>query len=91
MPKQQTYKEALVTALKSLDEAQGYILEGAVNIAMVGPYKELGRLHEPGEVLDINADMLRDTGDQNIDLILELADALEAVKEKISNINALNL
>ena len=53
MSKQQTYKEALLSALECLEEAQGHALSGVLNIAFAGGYKELGRLYDVGEILEI--------------------------------------
>ncbi len=89
MSKQQTYKEAVITALECLDEAEGHVMSAVLNIAFAGEYKELGRLYEIGEILEIEPAMFEDTGDANIDLILKLVYEINSVKESIRNLNGL--
>jgi hypothetical protein len=89
MAKQQTYKEALKSALECLEEAEGHTLSAILNIAFAGEYKELGRLYEVGEILQVEPAMFEDTGDGNIDLILKLIYEINSVKESIRNLNRL--
>jgi len=91
MAKQQTIKEALQTALECLDEAEGHAMSAVLNIAFAGEYKELGRLYEIGEILEIEPAMFEDTGDANIDLVLKLVYEINSVKESIRNLNGLAL
>lgn len=90
MSKFQTYKEALVESIQCLDDAEGHANSAILNIAFAGPYKELGRLHEVGEIFDMDPGMFRDTGDINIDAILRLVETIQQVKESIRNINGLD-
>jgi hypothetical protein len=89
MAKQQTYKQALQTALECLNDAEGHAMSAVLNIAFAGEYKELGRLYEIGEILDVEPAMFQDTGDANIDLILKLVYEIYSVKESIRNLNGL--
>jgi hypothetical protein len=89
MPSHQTYKEALQTALEYLDDAEGHAMAGVLSIAFAGVYKELGRLYEVGEILEMEPAAFNDTGDANIDLILKLVHHINLVKESIRNLNAL--
>ena len=89
MAKQQTYKEALESALECLEEAEGHTMSAILNIAFAGEYKELGRLYEIGEILEIEPAMFEETGDANIDLILKLVREINGVKESIRNLNGL--
>ena len=85
----QSYKEALITSLQCLEHAEGHAMSAVLNIAFAGPHKELGRLHEIGEILNMEPDMFRDTGDVNIDKILQLIDHIQQVKDAIKNISGL--
>lgn len=60
-----------------------------LNIAFAGEYKELGRLYEVGEMLQIEPEAFEDTGDANIDLILKIIYQIDSVKESIRNFNGL--
>jgi hypothetical protein len=87
MHMQQTYKQALKSALECLDEAEGHAMSGMLNIAFAGAYKELGRLYEEGEILEVEPGMFEDTEDANIDLILKLVSHINSVKESLRNLN----
>ena len=89
MSQHQSYKEALITSLECLEDAEGHAMSAVLNIAFAGPHKELGRLHEIGEILNMEPDMFRDTGDVNIDKILQLIDHIQQVKDAIKNISGL--
>ncbi len=89
MEKQQTYKEALETAVQCLDDAEGHAMSGVLNIAFAGEYKELGRLYDVGEILEIEPAMFEDTEDTNIDLLLKLVYEINSVKETLCNLNGL--
>lgn len=91
MSKHQTYKEALITALKCLEEAEGHAMSGVLNIAMSGEYKRLGRLYEVGEILEVEPSMFEDTGDPNIELILKVVALIQEVKASICNLNSLDV
>ena len=89
MSQHQTYKEALLSAIQCLDDAEGHAMSAILNVAFAGPDKELGRLYDLGEIFEMEPAMFRDTGDINIDAILKLVESIQQVKESIKNINAL--
>jgi hypothetical protein len=60
------------SALDCLDYAAGHAMSAVLNIAFAGQYKELGRLYEQGQILQVEPEMFEDMGDVNIDLILTL-------------------
>ena len=89
MSQHQSYKEALVSAIQCLDDAEGHAMSAVLNIAFAGPHQELGRLYEIGEVFEMEPAMFRDTGDINIDAILKLVESIQQVKESIRNLHGL--
>lgn len=89
MSQHQNYSEALITSLECLEDAEGHAMSAVLNIAFAGPHKELGRLYELGEILNFEPDMFRDTGDVNIDKLLQLVDHIQQVKDSIKNLNGL--
>ncbi len=89
MSQHQTYNEALLSALDCLEDSEGHAMSAVLNIALARPYKELGRLHEVGEIFEVVPDMFRDTGDNNIDMVLKVVDSIIELKETIRNLNAL--
>ena len=60
-----------------------------LNIAFAGEYKELGRLYEDGETLQIEPAVFEDSGDVNIDLILKVIYQVDLVKACIRILNGL--
>ncbi|WP_018616364.1 hypothetical protein [Segetibacter koreensis] len=89
MSKHQTYKESLLSALDCLDDAAGHAISAVLNIAFAGQYKELGRLYEQGEILQVEPEMFEDIGDVNIDLILKLIVNINETKASIRNLNSM--
>ena len=89
MSQHQTYKEALLSSIQCLDDAEGHAMSAVLNIAFAGPHKQLGRLYEIGEVFEMEPAMFRNTGDINIDAILKLLESIQQVKDSIKNLNGL--
>ncbi|MDQ6608424.1 MAG: hypothetical protein M3Y85_01220 [Bacteroidota bacterium] len=89
MLKHQTYKEALLTAIDCLEDAEGHAMSAVLNIAFAGQYKELGRLYEEGELLNVEPAMFEDTGDLNINIILKVVRVINETKASIRNMNDL--
>ncbi len=89
MSVQQIYKEAQLSALQCLDDAEGHANSALLNIAFAGPHKELGKLYEIGKIFDMQPSMFADTGDKNINIILQLIEAIQQAKERIKNLNGL--
>ena len=84
-----TYKESLTNAIDCLDEAEGHAVAAATNIALAGPYRELGSLFEVGEMFEFDPAMFEDTGDANIDIVLKVVADIAQAKESIRNLNSL--
>ena len=87
----QTYRESLLTALDCLEEAEGHAMAAILNIAFSGPYQELGKLYDVGEILDVDYLMFEGTEDSNIDLVIQLVKKIQRTRETIRNINALEM
>ena len=62
-----------------------------LNIAFSGPYQELGKLYDVGEILDVDYLMFEGTEDSNIDLVIQLVKKIQRTRETIRNINALEM
>ena len=89
MRKTQNYRAALQTAVENCQDASGHALAGVLCIAFASKYRELGRLYEDGERLQVDPGMFVDTGDTNIDLILKVVNDIDALIETLININGL--
>ena len=59
MAKQQTYKEALESALECLEEAEGHTMSAILNIAFAGEYKELEGYMRSEKYWKLNLQCLR--------------------------------
>jgi hypothetical protein len=63
------------------DDLQGLV----VNLATAGKWKEWSDKIPDGETFEFTEEMLKDTGDSNVDSIAGLLDELIRVKKKIKN------
>jgi hypothetical protein len=91
MPRPQNYKDAITDALESMDEAAIHTFTAVVAVAMAGPYKEISGLHEIGEIMQLEPDMFRNTGDINIDTILKVMDCIQEARATLINLNGITL
>ena len=89
MSDEQTYNDALLSALQCLDDAEGHVNSAILNIAFAGPHQKLGKLYEIGETFVMQSSMFADTGDNNINIILPLIEAIQNAKKHIMNLNGL--
>lgn len=87
----ENYKESLYDAVRVLHNAEQEVFTAMVNIGFAGEYSEISKLHEPGEILDLELAMFEDTGDANLDKMVDLVKAMAGVKESLINLNALDI
>jgi hypothetical protein len=85
------YNTTLEEAAKVLNEAENMIFTAIVNVGFAGEYLDISQLHEEGEVLNLELPMFEDTDDQNLTLLAELVKEIVAVKERLINLNRLQI
>ena len=77
------YKKALSKLIKQLNSLSDKIRDNLFNLACQGKWKEWDKTQPLGTEFYVDEEMLRNTGDKNIDLLWEVLDKIEDVKEKI--------
>ena len=77
------YQEKLSEILEQVTEISTVIYENLFALACMGKWKEWDDQQPVGAKIFVDEDMIRNTGDKNIDLLLEIWDKIEEVKEEI--------
>jgi hypothetical protein len=85
------YKEWLEDAVHTLQNAENEVFTAMVNVGFSGVYKDISRVHEPGDIINMELAMFEDTDDQNLELLVGLVKKIAEVKESLININALEI
>ena len=79
------YQATLSTLINQVNSISKEIHENLFDLACQGKWKEWDKNQPLGTTLYVDDDMLRNTGDKNIDLLWEVLDKITEVKEKIQN------
>ena len=77
------YKEILSSIIDSVNKFSEEIYENLFDLACAGKWKEWSDKQTEGTIFNVTEDMLRNTGDKNIDLLWEVLDKIEEMKGKI--------
>ncbi len=85
------YREALEEAVRTLHKVEIELFTAMVNVGFKGPYDDLSKLHEVGEVINLEVAMFEETGDHNVDLLIGALKNVAKVKQEIVNINAIDI
>jgi len=85
------YKQWLEDAVRTLQNAENDIFTAMVNVGFSGVYKDISRVHEPGDVINMELAMFEDTDDQNLDLLVEAVKSVAAIKQRLMNLNGIEL
>jgi hypothetical protein len=85
------YKQWLEDAVHTLQNAENEIFTAMVNVGFSGVYKDISRVHEPGDVINMELAMFEDTDDQNLDFLVEAVRKITEIKESLINLNALEI
>jgi hypothetical protein len=56
-----------------------------INLATKGKWKEWDEKQSEGAIFHFTEEMLRDTGDENVDALCELTDKIVEVRNKLKN------
>lgn len=79
------YRAVLTNTIEKLDNINADLHSLIVNLATAGKWKKWSDNISEGEVFYFTEEMLKDTGDNNVDGIAELLDEVIKLKEKIEN------
>lgn len=85
------YREALEEAVRTLHGAERHLFTALVNVGFKGTYADISRLHEVGEVLDLELAMFEGTGDSNLDALAEAVKQVARTKQSLIRLNALQV
>ena len=85
------YKQWLEDAVHTLQNAENEVFTAMVNVAFSGVYKDISRVHEPGDVINMELAMFEETDDQNLDLLVDAVKKIAEIKESLINLNALEV
>jgi len=77
------YQKTLSKLMNQVNTLSDEIHKKLFNLACQGKWKEWDKNQPIGTTFYVDEDMLRSTGDKNIDLFWEILDKIEEVKEKI--------
>ena len=83
------YRHCLEEAVQALDEMESKLFTAMVNLGFKGVYAELDGVHEVGEVVHFELAMFEDTGDTNLESLVELIRQVEITKTRMINLNGL--
>ena len=87
----QDYKETIEDAIRTLHEAEIEIFTSMVNVGFKGAYDEISKLHEVGEILNLEIAMFENTGDTNLDALVKIVKEISRTKHHLININGLDI
>jgi hypothetical protein len=85
------YTSALEQAVYSLHNAETQLFTAMVNLGFSGVYNEISQLHEPGESINLELAMFENTGDINLDHMVEVIGKVIAAKNSLINLNNLEV
>jgi hypothetical protein len=85
------YREALEEAVRTLHRVEIELFTAMVNVGFKGPYDDLSRLHDVGEVINLEVAMFEETGDRNVDLLIESLKKVAQVKQELVDINDIDI
>ena len=77
------YQKTLSKLIKQMNSISEKIHDDLFNLACQGKWKEWDKTQPAGAEFYVDEEMLRNTGDKNIDLLWEVLDKIEEVKGKI--------
>jgi hypothetical protein len=78
-----TYQEEITETIKYLQEVETALIGRLVNIAMAGKWKKWSEEQKVGSTVEITEEMLRNTGDSNIEKIIPLIDLTIKLKNDL--------
>ena len=85
------YRTELKSALENLNDVNGTIYSSCIHIAMQGELEEWNKSVPAGEVHHFDFELLQNSDDTNIQLLLKLMSHVSETYESLKNINNINL
>ena len=85
------YKENIKEALLNLVKVNWSIYDSIVSIAMQGELKEFNDAVPIGEVHQFDFDVFKNCDDTNIQMLVKIIEDVDAVYERMKNINGIEM
>jgi hypothetical protein len=79
------YRKELSEIVNQLFDMSDQIYSDMVNLATLGKWQKWSNEQPAGTVFEFTEDMLRDTGDKNVDALVELMDKILDTKDVLSS------
>jgi hypothetical protein len=79
------YRTTLANAIEELQNIESILHELIVGLALSGKWKGWSDSQPIGTTFNFTEEMLKDTGDSNVDRLFSLRDELISVKEKLKS------
>lgn len=83
------YRDALMEATALLVQVERWLFTAMINTGMTGVYRELHQAFEPGDVYEFELAHFEDTGDANLDLLVDVLKQTAAARISLINLNTL--
>jgi hypothetical protein len=78
------YRKELSEVVNQLTEMSSQIYSDMVNLALLGKWREWEEKQPIGAIFEFTEEMLRDTGDKNVDALAELMDKILNTKDALN-------
>jgi spore germination protein GerM len=85
------YREALEDAVRDLYRAENSLFTAMVNLGFKGTYNDISKLHDVGDVIDLEIAMFENTGDANLDALVAVIKEVAYTRAEITNLNAIQI
>lgn len=83
----ENYRNRLIQIVKILEETDIWLFDEAINIVMENELKETTEVHEIGDIVQFNLNVLLSSEDINVRKVAELIIKLGELKESLINLN----
>jgi len=78
------YQKSLLETLDYIENIKNQLIGKMIDLAMLDKWQEWNKKQEEGAIFEFTEEMLKNTGDKNIDKLCEIIDKLEMVKYEIT-------
>jgi hypothetical protein len=86
MNNRRDYHHRLTETILYLDNLESDIITAMINLATKGKWKEWNEKQSEGTTFHFTEEMLRNTGDENVDALGELTDKIIAVRNRLKKV-----
>ena len=84
----QDYRDTIIESLNRLSIAQTSMFTAMINLGMSNTFKDLN--FEMGDVIPFELESFENSGDANLDILIDLIKQMEVAKMSLMNLNSVN-